>query len=1387
MPSSRRVLAALTALLLILIAVPAVLLTRGPGDERAAACTESSGEHGEREREAERERSREGRESRGARSAVAGMYAGPGEAEEGCGEAGGRHPESFADLARANSAQASKAAAPGTQLKTGAYRSAVAERAALDTAGGQWKPFGNTPLEAFHTDYDTTRESTKEGLGNLAGRATAIVRDPATGTLYTSASNGGVWKSTDGTSWTSVGEPLPTQVVSGLAWSPAAGGTLIVLTGDNAFGGNSNAGQGVYATRDGGASWQHASGIPDGLLGFKVAVDPTNPSKVYAATGGGLFRSTDAGTSFENVALPTGPCAGKPVTAANCFLANVVTDVVVQGPGNDKTTGGTPGRVLAAVGWRAGTKPNAAGVPQSPANGLYASDTGAPGSFENLDFADNATGPDPLTQPKIGRIALGTATGPDQDHQVVYAIVQDAVKFNGGASGLDVNENGLTSPAQSDFFNAVWASTDFGRTWRELDGSTRIDDDPTSQSALAPPTCKTPVVIGYCPGVQAWYNLWVEPDPTQQTAAGVPTRLGFGLEEVWDMHSATGLDGTTPQKSTVVGRYFASCTLLTVTNQLPVCPTAAGGQVPADTTHPDQHGALWVPDATGGGVTLYVANDGGIYRQHVAAGEQLSNEEWGQDDPNGHSGVNKGMNTLQPYDAAMAKDGTLYMGLQDNGEAKVQPDGTAFTIYGGDGFFSAVDPDHSDTAYEEYVGGAMSKTLDGGKTWTDVDPGLTSPLFSTPFEMDTADAAHLLIGGRDVQETTSGAGSWTTVYDLGTRDHPGTDTGSSGDDPDNQLSAVDTRSFPAGAGAPTGPHTADMAYTGGAGTVPGLGDPTETETFVPGTYEDHPFTIGADDGDASVDVTVSWADATNDWDLYLYRKDGGTLKQVASSASGSTSSEHLVLPNPAAGDYVVRVVNFAATGTYDAKIAFAQRTSGATTAVGSYVGYCGFCDTITQGTPFGNGVATNVGGSVPGKALSADGWHIAAARGLPERYITSVRMDPQDPRTVYVTLAGYGRKWAFPGAVGEDTSQVGTGHVFRSTDAGETFTDVTGNLPDVPANWSLLHNGHLVVGTDIGVFESCDRAGGDYARLGQGLPTVPISTLRLKPGDPDTLIAATNGRGVYTYRFGADDGRCPAAAGAPAPPAAGGTAGAPATPAGGSTGTGSPAPAGAAAPGPASPSAAKACAATSGFRSVRVRPRGHGLRFDVSRRVKRAFTVDVFQSSHGRRVLGQRRIAHFTGRRRSFTWNGRRRPGMPRVTSGVYFARVSMRAGAQTDVRRTALSRSHGRFHRRAAFHAPAGCRLLSDAKLSGPAFGGRTRRPLGIALRLARSGRVTVTARQGARRLKRWSVHPSTTAFKRLRLPARLARRGDVRVTLVARTGTTRQTVRLTARRLAG
>ncbi len=1401
--------------LLVLVALTALAAVQPwsrPARARSvAACTttrpdgdaeEIPGEEREGRRESEAPSERRDTTT----SPAGGLYAGPGEAdagEEGEAPCGHRRPESFADLARANSARLAHDVAPGTQLRPGAYRAAVAQRTELSTpaarasvagASGRWSPYGNAPVETGRADYDTTNGSTQEGLGNVAGRVSSIVRNTASGALYAASANGGVFRSTDeAATWSSISDTLPTQVLASVAWSPAGGGSLLALTGDNAFGGSSLAGLGVYRSTDEGRSWTHAVGVPDGILGFKLAVDPVHPERVYAATGAGLFVSTDAGASFANANLPTGKnapagtpdCSGKPSTAKDCFLANMVTDVVVQGPANAKSNGGTPGAVVAAVGWRAGQKKNADGSQQSPGNGVYRSTSGAPNSFTDLDIASHVTvpGTDPLTKPQIGRFALGAAEGETQNHQALYAIVSDAVKFNGGAAGLDVNDQTGQGIPNSDVLNGVYVSTDFGTSWKQLEGSSAIDSDPSSGSALAPPTCKAPV-IGYCPGVQGWYNLWVQPDPSKQDASGVPSRLAFGLEEVWmnDQTAATPLDGSVPQKFNVIGRYFAgsTCTLLTATNALPVCPAAPQG-VPKTTTHPDQHAALFVPDGKGG-VTLYAGNDGGIYKQHVDGSTPFDNQHWG-------TGVNSGMHTTLPYDAAMAKDGTTYAGLQDNGEMKIDPDGRAYTVFGGDGFFSAVDPDNADVAYEEYTGGGVSVTKDGGKTWDSIDPGLTSPQFSTPFEMDPADANHLIIGGRDIQERLGGPdGAWKPVFDLGTQKKPGVAAASaSSDGPDNQLSAVDVRSYGEGttSSTPAGPKTADVTYTGSAG----LSDPTGSD--VPGSYDDHPVTIAGGAGNATMKVDVDWDLSADDFDLVVFRKAAdGSLTEVGSSAQGGTTNERVTIPAPQAGDYVVRVRTFAAipTDEFRVKVAFTQAAAGSSSTKRSaaYVGYCGYCDTITQGTPFANGVATNVTGGQGGTAGDAKGWHIAAARGLPSRLITSVRIDPADVGTVYVTLAGYGRRWAFPGAVGEDTSKVGVGHVFKSTDGAESFTDISGNLPDIPANWSVVHKGQLIVGTDLGVFAGNDTSGCTYAAMNGNLPTAPIASLRLKPGDPDLLVAASYGRGVYTYRFPADAG--PSACTGPdlqnTTPAAGSpTSGVASTgSAGGTKATGG---TGGGAAGTTNGTNGSACVTDDGFRSVRVSPRGRGLRFTVARRIKQPFTVSIFQQAQGRRTVAERLVKRFSGQTHSFTWSGGRSAQGRPLTSGYYFARLTMSGPGVRDTRRVALSGGASGFRVRRDFAARASCRLLRTAKLNGPTWGGSRRTPLGIAFRLRQPGSVTVTVRRGTTVIKTVRYAAAGTSTHRYRLSSRGRRAGDYSVTIAAASGGSSEKVALVSRRL--
>src|SRR5207237_3246609 len=88
-----------------------------------------------------------------------------------------------------------------------------------------------------------------------------------------------------------------------------------------------------------------------------------------------------------------------------------------------------------------------------------------------------------------------------------------------------------------------------------------------------------------------------------------------------------------------------------------------------------------------------------------------------------------------------------------------------------------------------------------------------------------------------------------------------------------------------------------------------------------------------------------------------------------------------------------------------------------------------------------------------------------------------------------------------------------------TTNAGVTWTDISSNLPSVPA-YALVVDpiGRLFVGTEVGVYASSD-GGGSWQRFGQGLPNVPVVDLEFNAA-LGTLAAATQGRGAFTI---ADD------------------------------------------------------------------------------------------------------------------------------------------------------------------------------------------------------------------------------------------------------------------------
>jgi hypothetical protein len=202
------------------------------------------------------------------------------------------------------------------------------------------------------------------------------------------------------------------------------------------------------------------------------------------------------------------------------------------------------------------------------------------------------------------------------------------------------------------------------------------------------------------------------------------------------------------------------------------------------------------------------------------------------------------------------------------------------------------------------------------------------------------------------------------------------------------------------------------------------------------------------------------------------------------------------------------------------------------------------------------------------------------------------------------------------------------------------------------------------------------------------------------------------------------------------------------------------------------------CTASRVLRSAGARGASKGVRLSftgVARLAARKRTdrvdVDVFKTSRGRRVVGPLLVARFRDRSRSFTWDGKANRKRRTVGDGYYFVRYSVGG----DVRRVTLRRRHGRWTRRPTFHRVRSCRVLQLFKLRRPAFGGTTRRNLGIAYRLTEAGTVTVQVLRGKKVVKRYRARQVPAGrVVRLNLAADPLRRGDYRVRLRASASST-------------
>ncbi|MGE5246200.1 MAG: WD40/YVTN/BNR-like repeat-containing protein [Betaproteobacteria bacterium] len=171
-----------------------------------------------------------------------------------------------------------------------------------------------------------------------AGRIAAVAGVPGdTTTYYAGAASGGVWKSVDsGRTFQPVFDEQPVQAIGALAVAPSDPKIVWAGTGEAwAIRDSDVMGDGVYKSTDAGLSWQHM-GLPEtGRIG-RIIVHPTDPNTVWVCALGrttgpqqerGVFETTDGGKTWRRslFADPNTGCSGLSMDAhdPNVLLAGM--------------------------------------------------------------------------------------------------------------------------------------------------------------------------------------------------------------------------------------------------------------------------------------------------------------------------------------------------------------------------------------------------------------------------------------------------------------------------------------------------------------------------------------------------------------------------------------------------------------------------------------------------------------------------------------------------------------------------------------------------------------------------------------------------------------------------------------------------------------------------------------------------------------------------------------------------------------------------------------------------------------------------------------------------------------------------------------------------------
>ncbi|WP_258101871.1 VPS10 domain-containing protein [Marinoscillum pacificum] len=158
----------------------------------------------------------------------------------------------------------------------------------------------------------------ERGPGNVGGRTRALIVDPddeTHQTFFAGAASGGIWKTTDaGTNWAYISDDLPNLGVNTLAMAPSNTNVIYAGTGEHFT--SDIDGAGMFKSTDKGTTWEQIadpSVFPDFKNVSRIVVDPndenvviaTTRSTVWGAFSAAIYKTIDGGSTWTRLRSST--------------------------------------------------------------------------------------------------------------------------------------------------------------------------------------------------------------------------------------------------------------------------------------------------------------------------------------------------------------------------------------------------------------------------------------------------------------------------------------------------------------------------------------------------------------------------------------------------------------------------------------------------------------------------------------------------------------------------------------------------------------------------------------------------------------------------------------------------------------------------------------------------------------------------------------------------------------------------------------------------------------------------------------------------------------------------------------------------------------------------